>query len=649
MEIPTARVMKKGSYRLGVSQINPYRHIYGAISPLEGLEIDGRVTEVFDVPALTDQYGNYKDKVLDLKYQFLREGKYLPAVTLGIMDPHGTRVYASQFIVISKQIYPFDFTLGMGNGRFGKVPLPGSGDGFALEMVTSPFQWLKDSQIFGGIQFAPSNKYSIMLEYSPIQYHKQTSDPAQAKHFKDPVPSPFNIGFRYNLWNWAELAVSYQRGNQIGVNLTMPFEIGKPLIPIFDPPFKELPSFRNLSLPSRLKLALMLSGFSDIGVVVINNKVILDMQNNRFLYHTRALGFVLRAIAPVLPEVIEYIEIILKEDGIPLFSFLTSRYDLIEFVAGRLTLNEFLYLSSVNPEVVDVPKGEKIPKQGISFFYKPLLQLYLNDPSGFWKGKVGIIGSAAYHPWRGGSLIAGIGFYPFADISTTNQPLPDAVRSDTVDYLKKRVVFERFLFQQISAFSARIVPKKLFSRLSFGILETQYAGLDAEIGTPLWDGRVLVGLNGSLTKKRDPDNPFSLKKDDPKGVYNTAFVKTRFYLFDPDTFLDIKYGRFLAGDTGAVFTLTKDIRGVRLSAWYSVTDTSVFQDPINRGYHDKGFSVQIPIRLFTGRDSRAVYEQSISPWTRDVAQDIGHSSDIFDFMEQSTRYYIEKTKREIAP
>ncbi len=38
METPTARVLREGRYRFGVSQVDPYRYYYGAISPLKGLE-----------------------------------------------------------------------------------------------------------------------------------------------------------------------------------------------------------------------------------------------------------------------------------------------------------------------------------------------------------------------------------------------------------------------------------------------------------------------------------------------------------------------------------------------------------------------------------------------------------------------------------
>jgi hypothetical protein len=230
METPTARVLKEGRYRFGFSQIDPYRYYYGAISPLAGLEIDGRVTQILDVPSLNADYGDYKDKAIDLKYQFISEGKYRPAIALGIMDPQGTRLYPSQYIVMSKQIYPFDFSLGFGNGRFGKTPILSSSEGFKAEIFTNTGEWLSDSQFFGGIQFAPSESYAFMVEYSPIRYSEQTQDPAQPKYFTDPVPSKFNFGFRWKPLSWTEIDVSYQRGNQIGVNLSFAFDIGTPLI-----------------------------------------------------------------------------------------------------------------------------------------------------------------------------------------------------------------------------------------------------------------------------------------------------------------------------------------------------------------------------------------------------------------------------------
>ena len=182
----------------------------------------------------------------------------------------------------------------------------------------------------------------------------------------------------------------------------------------------------------------------------------------------------------------------------------------------------------------------------------------------------------------------------------------------------------------------------IFTRLGAGILEIQYTGLDAEVGSAFLDGLILLGLNSSMTKKRDPDNPFGFREG-VKDLYWTGFLKGRIHLPRMRLSLDIKLGRFLAGDEGIRFEISKDIKGVKLSAWYSFTDTSVFEDPYNRDYHDKGIAVSIPIRLFKGTDSRAAYEHRISPWTRDVAQDISHFTDLFDMIERGSKFFLDNT------
>ena len=647
MEIPTARIIKENSFRLGISQIKPYRYYYGTISPYKGLEIGGRITEVIGVPGFEpgSPYGNYKDKAFDFKYQFIPEGKYFPAMAVGISDPHGTRLYSSQYLVASKQIYPFDFTLGLGNGRFGIRPLPALGDKIEIEILSDTRGWLTESQFFWGVQFAPSEKYALMVEYSPILYHKMTNDPAHSKYFNEPVPSNYNFGFRWKPYKWTEIDISYQRGNQVGLNFSMPFDIGNPMIPIYDQPFKPVFSEEIILTESKLYLALTSSGFSNIGIESKDGRLVIDLENNKYFYNMRALGVVLSAIAPIVPENIQDIIIIFKENSVPMFSFRTNRQDLTGFYEGSLTPNEFLYLSGFDTSVSNVPDNVKRAKGGgLVLGYKPQFQLYLNDPSGFWKGKIGVSGWASYSLWKSASLVAGVALYPFVNIKTSNEPLSIPVRTDFPDYLRKKLIFERLIFNQVNRF-----PGNIFTMFSAGILEAQYSGVDAEMATYLFDGKLMFGLGGSAVKKRDPDNPLLLKKNEVKDLYTTSFINTRINFPMKDVSLDIKYGRFLAGDVGARFTISKFIKGVTLSAWYSFTDTSVFKDNINRGYNDKGIAVTIPMRLFTGSDTRAVYGQAVSPWTRDQAQDIEHFTTLFDFIGRNTKIFLEKDKTMMYP
>ena len=60
----------------------------------------------------------WKDKGFDLKIKLLDESEYFPAVAVGALDFGGTGFYSSEYFVASKRIEDFDFTLGIGWGRF---------------------------------------------------------------------------------------------------------------------------------------------------------------------------------------------------------------------------------------------------------------------------------------------------------------------------------------------------------------------------------------------------------------------------------------------------------------------------------------------------------------------------------------------------
>jgi hypothetical protein len=642
MEIPTARVMRENSYRLGINEVRPYRYYYGAFSPLRGLEITGRVTELLGVPSGLENQKNYKDKAVDFKYQFIPEGKYMPALAVGIMDPHGTRIYPSQYIAASKQIFPFDFTLGFGNGRFGKKPLTARTEGMKVEMLTDTGDWLRESQFFWGVQFAPSGKYALMLEYSPIRFNKQTTDPARKKYFREPVPSEYNIGLRFRPTNWSELDLSYQRGNRIGIGFSTAFDTGKPLLPIYDHIYRETPADRLDPLQRRITESLYRSGFSDIGVAVINDQLWIEAENEKYFYTTRALGVILKILSGINPEGISRIHIILKQNEIPLVEFVTSNEDIQDLYQEKMTPYEFFRLSdcitaiSGSPDIGD--EHGKLLHYGIM----PSLETFLNDPSGFFRYRFGVAGWIDYRPWDGASFIAGLATYPLNNITTTNEPLSIPVRSDIVPYKEKKIALSRLMFEQIE----KLAPS-VYGRLSAGYLEIQYAGADAEVAVPLWEGRIITGLSGSAVKKRDPDNLLKFKNEDAKDIYSTVFLNMRLNIPETEMAVDIRAGRFLAGDNGVRFTVSKFINGVKIWAWYSFTDTSVFRDDFNRGYHDKGIGVSIPLRLFKGTDSRTSYLYSLSPWTRDAGQDIDHVNPLFDFIGRNIKIFLDKDRQNL--
>jgi hypothetical protein len=631
-ETPTARVMKENRYRLGATQVRPYRYYFGTVGLFDRLEVNGRVTEALGIPTKTGN--SSKDKAFDFKLQLLKESTYLPALAVAVSDPHGTRVYASQAIVASKRIRSFDASFGFANGRLGKQPLPAQGEGFKVELLTDPRKWARETLPFGGIQYAPTPWLSLLAEYSPIRYERQTTDPAQKRYFPTAVRSPFNVGVRVKPLRWLEVGASWQRGDEIGVTASVDFDIGRPLAPIRDPSYREPAEASRAPIADRIALALANVGFSDIAVSGDRDTLRVDAQNDRYFFTPRAVEVLLSTIAPFLPPNVESVRVQLKENGIPVVeaaapaSALSGAFS--DFILTDRIRNAVAFRSSD----FEAPLRPTAHRRWFDYSLKPSFEMFINDPSGYVKYRFGLAGAVSAFPWRGGTALLGVEGYPLNNISPPITALSIPIRSDVAEYKKESVTLGRLLFDQVYA-----TRKPVYFRAAAGMLETMFGGVDAETALPLWNGRILAGGSGSVVRKRAAGEPFGFRSG---GTYHTALLLGRLNVPEIDAAIDVKLGRFLAGDQGVRVAFSKFIRGVTLSAWYSATDTGMFTDPFNRGYHDKGISVDIPIRLFAGQDSKTAYRYGLSPWTRDVAQDIDRYLPLFDRIGRNVGILLDK-------
>src|SRR5512140_3378382 len=423
-ETPTARMMPENRYRLGATQVHPYRYYFGTVGLFDRLEVNGRVTEILGVKAFTDlpgsSYGNDRDKAVDAKLLLLKEGKLLPALSVVVSDPTGTRLYASQAIVASKRILPLDVdvSLGFGNGRLGTAPLPAQGEGFKVELFTDPGKWAREALPFGGIQYVPTPWLTLLAEYSPIRYERQTTDPAQKKYFPTAVRTPFNVGARVKPLKWLEIDASWQRGNEIGVSASVAFDIGRPLVPIRDEPYLETAEASHAPLEDRIDTALTEVGFSDIAVSGDGFTLRIDAQNDRYFFAPRAVEVLLATIAPFVPPDVEYIRVQLKENGIPVTEATVSASALSGAGNGLSPTDRIRAAAGFRSADFDAPIRPTTHRRWFDYSLKPSFEAFLNDPSGFFKYRVGLAGALSAFPWRGGPALLGIEGYPANNIST---------------------------------------------------------------------------------------------------------------------------------------------------------------------------------------------------------------------------------------
>ena len=117
LDMRTARFFPDGYLSFSMSFTQPDDRYALTFQALPWAEVTFRYAinrSIFDVIPI-------HDRSLDLKLRLSQETEYLPEFALGLQDILGTGVYSSEYLVSSKRWGPFDFTIGMGWGRF-RIP-----------------------------------------------------------------------------------------------------------------------------------------------------------------------------------------------------------------------------------------------------------------------------------------------------------------------------------------------------------------------------------------------------------------------------------------------------------------------------------------------------------------------------------------------
>ena len=622
MEIPNARILEDGVVRIEVTQALPYRWYSGGMGILPGLEFSGRVTQITNIKTsglMWGGYGDYKDKAFDLKYQFLPESKILPAIAFGLNDFWGTRLFPSEYMVMSRQVYPLDITLGVGRGRLGGNPISSSYD------------------LFGGFEMVLSDRFMFMAEYSPIKYE---NDKSNVKGVPDGAETPVNIGIRAKITRGIDMGVSFQRGEVLGISLSVTSLLGAQILPQAPDPAPLLPidrrSFNERDQKEIIRSiydAVKKAGFMAVAVYTDGKKIICEFQNNKYLSNRKAVDRVLRLLLFYSPGDADLLTAIVMNETFPILKVSVDPDHMDKYILGDIPEETFVN-SLLNIEIADKSFIEEYSNylkiaddNGYNFEYdiKPDLDIYWNDPSGFMKFAVGIAPYFSMDLWEGASAYVRFNAPLYSNISSpSSEDLPpDVVSSDISKYKKDNYTFDRLQIDQIFRLTDRF-----FSRASIGYFETMYAGIGGEALYFIGDGKIALGFEGDWGKKRYPKKLFKLMDVDRHTILGSVY----YYYPNMEITFKTQYGRFLAGDAGWKIDINRRYKtGAVLGVFLTYTDTDNINQPdFNDNYNNKGFYLSLPIRMFYTKDSTKALHYNISPWTRDVGQTIPHLKDLYN-------------------
>ena len=626
METPNARILEDGVVRVSGVQALPYRWYSGSIGLLPGLEFSARLTEVTNIIAFEpgSGYGAYKDKAFDLKYQIIPETKSLPAVVFGINDFWGTRIYPSEYIAISRQIYPFDFTLGLGSKR-----LKGG--------ASIPFS--EKLGIFGGFELVLNDDLLIMAEYNPIKYE---NDMGGARGVPEGAKYPVNIGLRTKIIKGIEIGASFQRGSTLGLSLSLTSLLGEQILPQKPDPAPLLPVDRRSFNERERKVIVQKiydeikeTGFSNVAVFISEKSITCEFENNKYFSNQKAVGRVLRLLLFYSPEDTTLLTAVIKKKDMPILKVSVSpdhldKYllgDISEYTFRKKLLNIGITDSTESGYDETLVKVSDDTRLNFDYKIKPDLDIYWNDPSGFLKFSAGFSPYFTMDLWKGASAVARYNIPVYSNVSSpTSEPLPPTViKSDISKYLSKNYTFERLMINQIFR-----INERFFSRVSLGYFDKMYAGIGGESLYFIGDGKMALGIEGDWLRKRIPKENFELMAFSPYSVLGTA------YYYYPGLKMTFKaqYGRFLAGDVGWKIDINRKYKtGVTMGMFITFTDTDNINQPyFNDGYNHKGVYLSIPMRMFYDHDSTDTLNYGISPWTRDVGQTVSHWQDLYNLV-----------------
>lgn len=572
------------------------------------------------------------DRSFDLRYRFLAEGDYVPAMAIGFQDFLGTGLLSSEYIVATKGFgTSIDVTAGLGWGRMGTRngftnPLGMFDAGFETrpavdfgkggEIDYNQF-FRGDAAFFGGIEYAYSDNLRLKAEYSSDGYTRETRVGTLDNR------TPVNVGLSYQYRPDLQLSLAYLHGSEIaaGVTLTLnpnnrPFIGGIETSPT---PVRVRPQDARAAATwgtseEALTAALAAEGITLNAYDVRSDTVArVRYTNTTYRSEAQAMGRVARILTAQLPAAVDTFVLEPQQRGIPLSAATIQRRDLEQLENRANGAADIFARSTVTNADASLDGYTTVANASPAFQwglgpYAKLIVFNGNDPVQLDVG---------------------------ADLAARYQISPNLVLQGSIrqSFLGKRELAEEFqaennyhnvrtdgreygidglpTLETLSMAHYGRPGADLYSRVSVGYLEQMYGGVSGEV---LWkpvDSDYAIGAEVNYAVQRDFDQLFGFQDYD----IVTGHV-SGYYSFDNGFHTQVDVGRYLAGDWGATFALDREFEnGWKVGAYFTLTDMPF--DEFGEGSFDKGIRITVPNDFFLGTATRDSVTTSLSSLTRD--------------------------------
>jgi len=346
------------------------------------------------------------------------------------------------------------------------------------------------------------------------------------------------------------------------------------------------------------------------------HEAILRLGNYRYRYLPKVLGDAARIIDARAPAEVTEITIADIESGIEVARVRMRRDDLQRAFTGRGTASEVLAHAEIHggEDLGDSAVENENAYPDFSYRIRPRLKTQLNGPDGFFLYSL-YAGLSTEVQIRPGLTVSGeFGANLLDNLDRLQNPsnsLLPHVRSDIKDYLKDG----KYGIQSLYADYEARLGGDFYGRVTGGLLEEMYGGVDGEVLYRPYGARWALGLEANQLYKRSFHEQFGFQS------YNVATAQVAFYYELPWYGLQqtVRVGRYLARDIGFTYELSREFEsGVRVGGFFTITNVPAAV--YGEGSFDRGFFISIPIDIATPFPSRSSIGTVYRPLTRDGGQ-----------------------------
>lgn len=662
IEMPSARFSNDGEFAFGLSYEGPYRRLYSKMQFFPWMEAVVRYTEGTFWAYRSGMVQTWKDKGIDVKFKLLEETTVLPEIALGIIDIGGTGGFASEYIAASKKINSFDYTIGLGWGRFGGVnhlknplgwvsdgkKIRGGGPSSALSGTLNLGRMFSGNQVsvFSGIEyFTPVNNLSLKIEYDTSDYSRVMGKESHINKTGDifKLDSRINYALNYRLQlaerDNIDISLGFLRGNTFYANFAVHSNLNKPAKPKFIAPTEiintpYLEPYQTLNKEWQEYLSnLIIWQMGNVGIVthrlIFNgNELQAEISQGRFREPVRAIDLASRVLANNSPKNINQITIINIDQGI----------ETLRATIDKKTLIDAVKKGPLNEDLLDFNTADNLASSNImvdnSYLYpnfywqiKPNALGTLQHQAQFYFWQLEALLHAEYSFKKGLYLSADVGFDIANNYERYTYHVPDGklhhVRQDRRLYLTGcKTCIRRLAFDYLVDLHPNIKAK-----VSAGYLEWMYGGIGGEVIYMPHHKKWALGADLYYVKQREFDQKFSFRDYQTITGYISYYQDLPIY----DMRMKISAGKFLGKDKGFNVDLSRRFdSGAKVGAIVAQTDCDAAC--VGEGSFSKWIYFELPMDLFfIQSETRGKSGYSWSPLTKDAGSKV-EPSNLYEIM-----------------